>query len=259
MLKIQTLASGSKGNAIYIASGTTHILVDVGLTLPQLLKRMQQAEINPDTIDAILITHEHGDHTAGLTAFLKKFRSIIHIHEDTAEIFGHLPEQKINYFRSHFQIGDIEIDFFPVPHDSKYCFGYCFKNGTAKISIATDLGRISNDIIEKISDSQIVLLECNHCLTRLTHNVKYPPILKRRITGSNGHLSNAAASLAVYELAKKNVQQVILAHLSEENNSPTLAYNFVRNFLLTKGLVEGTDISIDVAKQNEISLVFQID
>jgi len=258
-LKIQSLASGSKGNAIYVASDTTHILVDVGLTLPQLLNRMNSAGIDPNIIDAILITHEHGDHTAGLAAFLKRFKSIIHIHEDTAEIFGSIPAPRVSYFCDAFQIGDITVDFFPVPHDSKYCFGYVFKKGEAKISMATDLGRMTPMIIEKMADSQIVLLESNHDLIKLHHNKKYHAALKQRITSSRGHLSNTSTALAIYELAKRNVQHVILAHLSEHNNSPSLALNCVCDFLATKGLIEGVDISIDVALQDEIGAVFSID
>ena len=259
MLKIQTLASGSKGNATYIASNTTHILVDVGLSLPQLLRRMKLANIDPSCINAILITHEHGDHISGLTAFLKRFNSVIHIHEDTADIFEQIPQQKIAYFRERFQIGDIDVDFFSVPHDSQFCFGYTFQNVNAKIAVTTDLGRITPDILNNLKKCQIVMLESNHDTVKLSSNTKYPPHLKRRITSSTGHLSNAATCLAVYELAKCNVQQIILAHLSEQNNSPTLAYGFVRDFLASKGLTEGTDISIDVALQNEISSVFQID
>lgn len=262
MLKIQSLASGSRGNAIYVASDTTKILVDVGLTLPQLLRRMEHAQIDPATIDAILITHEHGDHTAGLAAFLKRFNCIVHIHEDTAEVFGSLPPHKIRFFGGHthtcFEIGDITVDHFPVSHDSRFCFGYTFTKDTAKISIATDLGRITECIIDKMANSQIVMLESNHDILKLTHNTKYPAILKRRITSSNGHLSNAASSLAIYELAKRNVQQFILAHLSEQNNSPHLAYSFVCDFLAKKGLVEGVDISIDVAEQDKPSMIFEI-
>jgi phosphoribosyl 1,2-cyclic phosphodiesterase len=259
MLKIQSLASGSRGNVTYIASETVNILVDLGLSLPQLLRRMQKANINPTEIDAILITHEHTDHIAGLEPFLKKFGGSLHLHTDTLEIFGNIPKDRITCFDKAFKIGDIEIDYFSVPHDSAYCFGYTFRNGEAKISLTTDLGRISDTIIDKMADSQIVLIECNHDLLRLSNNKKYPLFLKRRITSPTGHLSNPASALAIYELAKKNIRQVILAHLSEQNNSPTLAYNFVRSFLEKKGLTEGVDISVDVARQDEISMVFQID
>lgn len=259
MLTIQALASGSKGNVTYIGSKTTNILVDVGLSLPDLIKRMQAAEIDPESIDAILITHEHGDHIAGLQAFLKKHKSKVYLHKDVVKLFANIPDSQVETFDSNFKIGDINVSFFNVPHDSNFCFGYSFSCGTAKISLATDLGRITPETIMHMSSSQIVLLESNHCLVKLRQNQKYPAQLKRRITSSNGHLSNAATSLAVYELAKNNVQQVILAHLSEQNNSPNLAYSFVRDFLATKGIIEGKDIAIDVATQNKIGFKYQID
>ena len=259
MLKIRTLASGSKGNVTYIASDTTAILVDVGLSLPALLKRMTAADIDPKTVNAVLITHEHSDHIAGLNAFVKKFASTVHIHELTTNLFANIPMEHINTFNTHFEIGDIAVDFFPLPHDSTFCFGYTFRNGDAKISLATDLGRITADILDKMAGSQIVLLESNHDMTKLSRNVKYPSWLKRRVSGSGGHLSNTAASLAVWELAKQKVQQVILAHISEENNTPTLAYSVICDFLASKGISEGTDISIDVATQHEVGVLFQID
>ena len=259
MLQIRTLASGSKGNATFIASDTTSILVDVGLCLPALVKRMNAAGIDPATIDAVLLTHEHSDHTVGLSSFIKKFRSTVHVHEVAVDIFASVPREQISTFGNCFQIGDITVDFFPLPHDSKFCFGYTFRKDDAKISIATDLGRTTPDMIAKMAGSQIVLIESNHDLGKLSRNTKYPSWLKRRVSGSSGHLSNTAASLAVLELAKQNVQQVVLVHLSEENNSPNLAYTVIRDFLATKGIEEGVDISIDVAAQHEIGLLFQVD
>jgi len=256
VLGIQSLSSGSRGNVIYIASDTTRILVDVGLSLPQLLKRLNRANIDPNTIDAILVTHEHSDHIFGVEQFLKKFPAKLHLHIDTAHLFQYLPNDRINHFGSEFQIGDITVDFFPVPHDSQFCFGYNFKQDDVKISLATDLGRMTDDILKSMSDSQIVLLECNHDLLKLSHNRKYPHFLKRRITSSRGHLSNPCCALAIYQLATCGVNQFILAHLSEENNSPTLAYNFVRDFLQTHGIIEGQDVWIDVALQNEIGNLF---
>ena len=157
-----------------------------------------------------------------------------------------------------FTISDIKVDFFEVPHDSEFCFGYTFSQGGAKISLATDLGRVDAAILAAMMGSQIVMLESNHDVSKLAANVKYPLILKRRISGSRGHLSNTAASLAAYELARAGVGQIILAHLSEQNNSPTLAYSFVRDFLTRKGLTEGVDIFIDVAAQHQIGRLFEI-
>lgn len=263
MLKIQSLASGSKGNCTYIASETTAVLVDIGLSLPETLRRLQDANIDPKTISAVLITHEHSDHIKGVTAFLKRFKCHLFVHETAAdtcrEFITPLLQEQLHTFDTKFAIGDIVIDFFPVPHDSLFCFGYTFSNKTCKISLATDLGRCSYDILVKMTGSQVVLLEANHCLTKLHNNVKYPPWLKRRISGSSGHLSNAACGLAVYELARMGVQQFVLAHLSEENNSPTIAFSFVRDFLAKKGLQEGVDINIDIAHQHKVGTLFQVD
>lgn len=258
MLRIQTLASGSGGNAVYVASDTTQILIDVGLSLPRLSKRLDAAGIDAGSIDAVLVTHEHTDHVIGLDSFMKKYQADLHVHTNTVDIFAHIPSDRIYTFEGEFKIGDITVRHFPVPHDSKFCYGYTFTQGTHKIAMATDFGRINESIIDAMSGAQIVMIECNHCLRRLTSNTKYPLVLKRRIMGSFGHLSNPTCALAVYRLAQTGVSQVILAHLSEENNSPALAYNSVKDFLHTKGITEGVDIWIDVALQDEVGKRFEV-
>ena len=213
-----------------------------------------------------MLTHEHDDHIRGLPRILQKYpTTTIYVHSDAKDVvlhylhkYGFHDAKRIETFDEPFCIGDINVDFFEVPHDSKFCFGYTFENGSTKISLATDIGHMNAGIIKAMENSQIVMLESNHDLAKLAANVKYPVVLKRRISGSLGHLSNTAACLAIYELAKMNVGQIILAHLSEQNNSPTLAYTFVRDFLARKGLVEGVDIAIDVAAQDKIGRLFEI-
>jgi phosphoribosyl 1,2-cyclic phosphodiesterase len=266
MLKVRTLASGSKGNCTYVATDTTQILIDVGLTLPQIEERIKIAEIDPNSITAILITHEHSDHICGLPRFLSKYKNCqLFLHEDAIDIVSKMLHKqrfhdldRISGFNEPFEVGDITINFFDVPHNSEFCFGYTFENEGAKISLATDLGHIDAGIIQAMANSHIVLLESNYDINKLSASVKYHTALKRRISGSLGHLSNTAASLAVYELAKINVGQIILAHISEETNSPTLAYTFMCDFLARKGIVEGTDISIDVACQHKVGKLYTI-
>jgi phosphoribosyl 1,2-cyclic phosphodiesterase len=266
MLKLQTLASGSKGNCIYVGSKTTQILLDVGLTLAQVESRMKQATLDPNQITAVLITHEHTDHISGLALFLRKYQNcMLYLHESARDVIPHIlykqkfhDHSRICYFNKPFEIGDININFFDVPHDSEFCFGYTFKSADAKLGIATDLGHVTTEIISAMANSQIVVLESNHDLGKLSANIKYPLKLKRRVAGSHGHLSNTAASLAIYELVKVNVGQIVLAHISEQNNSPTLAYTFIRDFLARKGLQEGTDIFLDVAQQHQIGKLFRI-
>lgn len=264
MLKIQSLASGSKGNVIYISDGVTNILVDQGLGLRELGKRMEAIGLDPRTVNAVLVTHEHSDHIKGVAPFLKNYPNVVLYLPDIAVIpflskIGRVPDDCFQSFNEKFNINDIEIDFFELQHDSEFCFGYVFKNGDCKISLATDLGIINEAIIKKMAGSQIVLIESNHDTTKLSHNAKYPSWLKRRVAGPHGHLSNVACSAAVYQLATTGVQQVILAHLSEENNTPTLALSVVRDFLASKGIIEGQDINIDVATQFNPSNLFQVE
>jgi len=256
VLKIQALSSGSRGNVIYVASETTHILIDVGLNPTQLKRRCAAAGLDMTKIDAVLVTHEHADHIIGLGAFLESFDSTLYLHTGVADIFANLPSGCIQLFNDSFQIGDIMVNYFPVPHDSQFCFGYSFSKGDMKISLATDIGRVTSEIIQNMANSQIVMIECNHCLTKLSHNRKYPHFLKRRITSSRGHLSNPACALAVYELSQLGVSQFILGHISHDNNSPTLAYSSVKDFLESRGIIEGQDVWIDVATQDKPSIPY---
>jgi len=262
MLKIQSLASGSKGNCTYIASERTSILVDIGISLRSLLARMKDANINPLSIGAILITHEHSDHIKGVAQFAGRFGCTVYIHKDAEKCFtrvGGINPDFVETFSQPFEVEDINVAAFPLPHDSEYCYGYTFKNKDAKISLATDLGAITPEAMQSMLGSQIVLLESNHDMVRLRANQKYPVWLKKRITSAKGHLSNNECCEGVATLAKAGLQQVILAHLSEENNSPTLAYDCMCEFLRERGLIEGRDIYVDVAEQNKVSIAFQID
>ncbi|MCL2846456.1 MAG: MBL fold metallo-hydrolase [Firmicutes bacterium] len=263
MLKLQSIASGSKGNVTYIASDTTQIFCDVGLSLPTLLKRLLTTTIDPNMVDGIVITHEHSDHINGLKKFMAKFpRATLFLHADAVSIMenviGAIDINRLHTFSESFAIGDIEIDFFPLPHDSRFCFGYTFRNADCRVGVATDLGTLPPTAIQKLAGCQVVLLESNHDMVKLQHNVKYPNWLKRRITGPTGHLSNTACGAAVYRLLREGVQQVILAHLSQENNCPNIAMATVREFLTSKGVCCQNDIQIDVAHQDRVGDVYHV-
>jgi phosphoribosyl 1,2-cyclic phosphodiesterase len=259
---IQPLASGSSGNMIYVASGATHILVDIGLNFKQTIARLKSAGIDPKEINAVLVTHEHRDHISGVADFLKKYPAYLYIHEIALECFlSYIPNikpEQIHTFDDEFDIGDISVDFFPLPHDSEYCFGYSFSHNGCKVSMATDLGMMNEHIYQKMSGSQAVLLECNHDLIKLQNNVRYPWFLKKRIASNKGHLSNCACGLAVYKLALLGVEHIILAHLSQKNNTPTLAYKVVADFLASKGVIAGKDITMSVASQDEVGSVYEV-
>ena len=262
MIKIQTLSSGSGGNIIYVGDNTTHILIDVGLPLSQTLKRLQEAHIKPTDITAILVTHEHSDHVAGLCDFVLRYGTKIYTTAKAKHILKvrlNLPEDYFIPVDDMFNIGEITINIFPVPHDSQFCFGYTFTAAGVSVGLATDIGKMTPTILSHLAGCEIVVLECNHCPNKLHANTKYPPWLKRRIISPHGHLSNTECGHAIAELHKHSVGQVILAHLSEQNNSPTLAYTMVKDFLQTQGITEGKDIFIDVAPQHQVGNLYCID
>lgn len=255
MLKIQTLSSGSAGNITYIGSKTTHILVDIGLPLSTTLKLMSQANIDPHSITGIVITHEHSDHIKGVADFVTQYNVPIYCHENSLKTLKRclkLPPHHYIATANNFMIGDINVTCFTVPHDSNFCLGYTFQNDHSVVGIATDIGQMTDTILSHLATCQIVVLESNHDIQKLTANPKYPDWLKRRILGNRGHLSNLDCGRAIAKLYQANVSQVILAHLSEKNNTPTLAYQTVKQYLQSQNITEGQDIYIDVALQNQI-------
>lgn len=259
MLSVQTLASGSKGNCTYVTSGETSILVDIGLTLPTMLKRLAVAGIKPESIDAVLVTHEHSDHIGGVAKFCARFGTKLYVYEGAGQCFLEcakgMPMELVKTFDEPFMIGDIEVDFFKVPHDSCYCFGYTFSKGEHKFAMATDLGSMRDEIYDKMQGSQIVLIESNYDTAKLALNRKYPEWLKRRIASRTGHLSNTSAGVAAARLFSQGTRQIILAHLSDENNSPMLARRVVGDFLEKNNI----KMQIEIAHQNEVSQLHRVD
>ena len=262
MLKIQTLSSGSAGNITYIGSNTTHLLVDAGLPLSLILKLMSQASIDPHSINGIVITHEHSDHLKGVADFVTQYNVPIYCYKQCSKILKRSLKLPPHYFietENTFEIGDIKVNCFAVPHDSQFCLGYTFQNNNAIVGIATDIGQMTDTILTNLANCQIVVLESNHDIQKLIANPKYPDWLKRRILGNRGHLSNIDCGRAIAKLYQANVSQVILAHLSEKNNTPTLAYQTVKQYLQTQNIIEGKDIFIDVALQSQIGNSYCID
>ena len=262
MIKIQTISSGSAGNITYIGNQETGILVDVGLSLSQTQQLLSQAKINPHSINAILVTHEHSDHIKGIADFVTTYSTKIYCYQKASKVlksYVKVPPHYFVEFTDEFTIGDITVNCFPVPHDSHFCLGYTFTCQNATVGIATDIGQMTDTILAFLSTCQIVVLESNHDINTLKANQKYPDWLKRRILGNRGHLSNLDCGRAIAHLYRHQVTQVILAHLSEKNNTPTLAYQTVKQYLQSQGIVEGQDIFIDVALQSKIGNCYCID
>jgi len=263
MLKIQSLASGSSGNAAVVASENTTILVDAGLTCAELINRLNQVGVDPRDIDAVVLTHEHDDHIKGLGAFHRRFGTPMFFPRNAHQCFlrkvGIHDASRVFKFEESVDIDEIHVTAFEVPHDSRWCYGYTFRNGNAKFALATDLGECSDESLAHMFGCQVVMLESNYDTDLLQRNVKYPDWLKRRITGANGHMSNTASARAIYKLSQMGVQQIICAHLSRDNNSPNIAFDTIRTFLDAKGVIEGRDIHIDIATQDSVGNVFEID
>ena len=262
-MEITNLASGSKGNCTLVDSGKTKILIDAGIPMSEIETKLAMLHVNPFDIEGIIITHEHSDHIKSAGAFCRKYNCKIFANSEEWPILlkkiGEVPlENKKSFIQNEFYIGDTFVKGFELSHDSNSCFGYTFSCEDGKFSIATDLGFAPKSVIENLKDSSLVFLEANHDENLLLNNPKYPLILKKRILSNKGHLSNISCANAILDLMGGNLQQVVLSHLSEENNNPLLAYNTVKEELSKHGVVEGKHIFIDVASQHNIGNTFKI-
>jgi len=260
-MKIVTLGSGSKGNSTLVSTDSTNILIDAGLPLNEIETKLISLSIEPSTIDAILITHEHSDHIKSVDMFSKKYHTPVYAHQKewgALNVRLNILQQLQKAFGDDdFYVGDMTISSFQLSHDSSFCVGYSIYNNGAKFSIATDLGFCPQNVIEHLKGSNIVVLEANHDEKLLANNPKYPVVLKKRILSNKGHLSNTASAEVISQLVG-GTNQVILGHLSEENNTPSLAYNTIKAFLAQKGIVEGKNIFVDVAFQHQMGNIYEI-
>ena len=261
-MKIVNLGSGSKGNCTLVTSLKTTVLIDAGLSVAEIETKLDYLKVDPSSIDGILITHEHSDHIKSFGKLSKKYSIPIYVHLLEYECVlkkdkDILPYLVHTFDDNDFYIGDLTISSFKLSHDANLCVGYSVYSGGTKFSIATDLGCCPKQVVDNLKGSNLVLIEANHDENLLANNPKYPIILKRRILSSKGHLSNMACAEVISQLVG-DTSQIILGHLSEENNNPSLAYNTIKNFLAQKGIVEGKHIFIDVAFQHKMSNIFEI-
>ncbi len=240
IMKICSLSSGSSGNCIFVSSGLTKILVDAGASGVKIEQELAAIGESIDSIDALLITHEHTDHIKSMGVLARKHAISIYGTRGTLEAalngrysVGKISPLLLNYIFSDnsFMVGDILVSPFSVSHDAADPVAYCFESGGKKIGTATDLGYFDDRIVEKLLNSDILYLESNHDIHMLEAG-SYPYALKERVKGEKGHLSNDSCAELVTRLCHESVNHVshvILAHLSEENNFPELAFETVNS------------------------------
>lgn len=263
MIKFCSLYSGSSGNSLFISSGDTRLLVEAGLSGKKIIEALCSIGEKASEIDAILVSHEHSDHIRGAGILSRKFNLPIYASQGTwkamEKMIGPVLECNKMIFSSYkpFQIGDITVTPFPIPHDANEPVGYSFCASGKKVTVATDIGHISMDLLNNFANSDLLLLESNHDVEMLKIG-PYPWPLKKRIASEQGHLSNEAAGEVVAYLAQKGTKRFLLGHLSKENNFPELAYQTVCNALYEKCLEAGTDVAVDVALRDHVGRVIEL-
>lgn len=252
MARFCTLASGSSGNAAYVGSSGSAVLVDLGISCKAAVTALKELNLEESHLEGILITHEHIDHIRGLKVFLKSRRLPVYA---SAEVLDYLASH--DYLSAHTsaeeikpgktQIGSLQVECFDTSHDSVHSLGYRITMpDERRVTVATDLGVLDTQVRYYLLKSDLVLLESNYD-TRMLETGSYPYHLKRRISGKNGHLSNDDCAAQLPELIHNGTTRIVLAHLSKENNLPALAYQTALSELTLEGMEEGKDFQLSVA------------
>jgi phosphoribosyl 1,2-cyclic phosphodiesterase len=283
MIKFASLYSGSSGNCIFVGTDKTRILIDAGLSGVAIISALKSIGEDPANINGILVTHEHSDHIKGVGILSRKFDIPIYANIKTWEqmepCIGNVKDKNIRIIEKEtrkphlcslleyvgeseeveectsyksFEIGDIGIVCWPISHDAKEPVSYALYMDNMKISVATDMGYASDVVRDNLKGSDLLFIESNHDVEKLKKG-RYPWSLKKRILSDVGHLSNEACASVVRECVCEGTKQVVLGHLSQENNFPHLAYNASKNMLDDIGCVIGRDMYLSVAKRDEVS------
>ena len=263
-LSFCSLASGSSGNCQYVESNTTRLLVDAGMSGKYIKTSLETIGVHIESINGILITHEHADHISGLGVLMRKFKLPLYVTEKTWDAVktkvGDVNPELLHIYETidDIMIGDIRVRGTRITHDAVDPLCYTFMNETSKIGIATDLGAISDEVIEQFKDCDLLMIESNHDIEMLKVG-PYPMYLKRRILSEHGHLSNEDAGYIAREIVNfGKAKNILLAHLSKENNFPDLAYETVRGILEAEDIIVGRDIHLDMTYRDKVGKLYRI-
>ncbi len=258
------LYSGSSGNALFVGAGNTRILIDAGLSGRTISDALTQIGVLPETLSAILVTHEHSDHVRGAGILARKYRVPLYANERTwqamARTVGEIaPPQRRIFDGSDFYVGDLAVHPFSIPHDAADPVGYRVYYGGRSVSVATDMGHMQKRVLRELAGSDLLLLESNHDPDMLMQNPHYSYALKQRILGNHGHLSNASCAETLPLLGESGVRNIILGHLSGENNTPELALNTALSTLTHHGITPDVDMCVDMAWRERIGNFYFIE
>jgi len=223
-LRFACLGSGSRGNGVLIEQGGTCLLVDCGFSLKETQFRLGRLGRSPEQLTGLLVTHEHSDHIRGVGLLARRFRLPVWITSAAVAEYADGPLPDLRLFNNHepFEIDELQIQPFPVPHDAREPTQFVFGDGARRVGMLTDTGEQTEYIEKMLTSCDALLLECNHDPDMLAGG-SYPPMLKRRISGRFGHLSNEQAAALLRALDHSRLQHLAAVHLSEKNNTPALA------------------------------------
>ncbi|MFT5711402.1 MAG: phosphoribosyl 1,2-cyclic phosphodiesterase [Halioglobus sp.] len=223
-MRFASLGSGSKGNATLVQGGETVVMVDCGFSVRETTRRLERFGLTPHQLDAILVTHEHSDHCSGVAALSRKFSIPVYMTHGT-QSSGRCDDcfETLNFaFSQNFTVGALEVEAVAVPHDAKEPSQYRFFCDGKSLGVLTDLGSVTQHVIERYRGCDALVLELNHD-QKMLQSGSYPHHLKRRVGGDWGHLNNAQAASLLEEIYHSGLRQLVVAHISENNNTRELA------------------------------------
>ena len=268
-VKFTILGSGSSGNCAYLEAGETRILIDAGFSTRQIRKRLESIGRTPETLSAILLTHEHSDHISGLLgladklhipvfcnrgtqdgtiwAFQEKWSKKITLELETAGTLKSKIDWRLFESGASFEIGDVSVETFSIPHDAQDPVGYVLRTAAGTVGMVTDLGHVTKLVLERIRTANVLVLESNHDVKMLQNCPRRSWALKQRILGRHGHISNVTAAETVAQIMSAGLRQLYLAHLSRECNTPQLAEHVMAEQLFHIG---AKHVQLQVAAQD---------
>ncbi len=262
-MKFCSLFSGSSGNSLFVSANQTRLLIDSGMSGIKIQKALEKIDEEAQSLKGILITHEHRDHICGVGVLSRRFDLPIYANEKTWQSMrpeiGKIANHNVRTFNFNEKliIEDLEIRAFKTSHDAAESCGFSINDGKKRIGIATDTGLVTPEMIEALAFCQLAVIESNHDTSMLDAG-SYPFYLKQRIKSEFGHLSNEVAGNLVKTLIDKGTEKIVLAHLSQENNFPLLAYETSARILSQSGVDLKRDIHLSVAKRSDVGEIIEL-